>query len=520
LENNELEKENFDEEAEIRRIVRSISLAEKYFLFFASCNQVPKQKELIKEIKSRLKGKKIVVIELKEPIKSLLSEIRQRTKAKKSDAVIVTGLRNSIPSAKPGKDTSFISNLNISRDTFAEILQCPLILFLPEYALTEVMNGAPDFFSVRSGVFFFENDENIMSRQISQAISTGNQEHDALLVEERQQRIENLKELLKEYQSLPENKRDFETEFQLKDKLAGIYYITANFSEAERLRNELLNKARQKNDEEISRQLNELALVYNSQGKYEEAIELYKQALLIDEKTIGKEHPEYATHLNNLAGAYLSQGKYEEAIELYKQALLISEKTIGKEHPSYATRLNNLSMVYSSQSKYEEAIELFKQALLIDEKTIGKEHPSYATRLNNLALVYNSQGKYEEAIELYKQALLIDEKTIGKEHPEYATRLNNLALVYKSQSKYEEAIELFKQAKDITEKTIGNEHPAYAIRLNNLAGVYRYQGKFREALDLFLEAKRILKKTLPENHPYIASVKISIEICRAKLGGE
>ena len=46
-----------------------------------------------------------------------------------------------------------------------------------------------------------------------------------------------------------------------------------------------------------------------------EAIELYKQALLIDEKTIGKEHPDYATHLNNLAGVYVNQGKYDDANE-------------------------------------------------------------------------------------------------------------------------------------------------------------------------------------------------------------
>ena len=236
LANNDLEKDNFDQEAEIRRLVRSISLAEKYFLFFASCNQFPKQKEIIKEIKSRLKGKKIVVVEFKEPIKSLLSELRKRLKTTKADAIFVLGLRYSIPSAKRGKETSFIANLNISRDSFPEFLQCPLILFLPEYAISKLMNGAPDYFSVRSGVFFFENDENIMSNQISQAISTGYSEHDALLVEERQQRIENLKELLAEYQSLPENKRDFETEFQLKDRLAGIYYTTANYVEAERIR--------------------------------------------------------------------------------------------------------------------------------------------------------------------------------------------------------------------------------------------------------------------------------------------
>ena len=70
------------------------------------------------------------------------------------------------------------------------------------------------------------------------------------------------------------------------------------------------------------------------------------ESLRIDEQTIGKEHPDYAIRLNNLAIVYHSQGRYDEAIELYKQALLIDEKTIGKEHPDYAIRLNNLANVY------------------------------------------------------------------------------------------------------------------------------------------------------------------------------
>ena len=467
-ENNDFESNKFDDEQELRRLIRSIKLAERYYLFFASCNQIPRQNKLIKRVKKELHGYKIQVIKFDKPIENLLDELRKKLKNKKPDAVFVQGLRYSIPSSKKAKQTAFIANLNVSRDSFPKFLSCPLILWLPEYAIGKIINGAPDFFSVRSGVFFFETDAEMMSQQISQAISTSYQEHDALLLEERQQRIENLKELLAEYQSLLENKRDLQTEYQLKDKLANIYYKTANFSEAERLIKELLKDARQKNDGETAKQLNQLALVYRSQGKYDEATELYKEALLIDEKTIGKEHPDYATNLNNLANVYHSQGKYDEAIELYKEALLIDEKTIGKEHPGHATRLNNLANVYHSQGKYDEAIELFQKALLIIEKTVGKKQPNYASGLNNLALAYKSQGRYDEAIELYKEALLIDEKTIGKEHPDYAIDLNNLANVYYSQGKYENALSMYEEALKINEKSLPENHHLTQMVKKNL----------------------------------------------------
>jgi tetratricopeptide (TPR) repeat protein len=263
--------------------------------------------------------------------------------------------------------------------------------------------------------------------------------------------------------------------------------------------------------------LNNLANIYQSEGRYDEAVEKFEEALRIDEKTIGKEHPDYASRLNNLANVYRSQGRDDEAIEKYEKALQIAEKTIGREHPSYATYLNNLANVYKSQGRNDEAIEKYEEALRIDEKTIGREHPDHATGLNNLALVYRSQGRYDEAIEKFEEALQIDEKTIGKEHPDYAIRLSNLALVYDSQGRYEEAIEKYEDALRIAEKTVGKGHPSYAIWLSNLAGVYETQGKYEDALVLYEAALRIDRKTLPENHPYTIQDQESVERCRKAL---
>ncbi|HSK72461.1 MAG TPA: tetratricopeptide repeat protein, partial [Pyrinomonadaceae bacterium] len=292
------------------------------------------------------------------------------------------------PAASP-----FVATLNHSRNSFKKILFCPLILFLPEYALSAIYHGATDFFTIRSGVYLFSAKAEETERQIERQVSEEYRQLQGLLLEERQNRIRTIKDLLAEYQSLPVSQRDLEKENHLKEKLADLYEITADYEKAEKLYLEVLDFARKANDEIfLSHTLNNLALVYESQGKYEEAIKLFTQALEIDEKTIGKEHPDYASRLNNLASVYKSQGKYEEAIKLFTQALEIGEKTIGKEHPDHAARLNNLAGVYESQGKYEEAIKLYKQALEIGEKTVGKDHPNYATQLNNLAGVYNSQG--------------------------------------------------------------------------------------------------------------------------------
>ena len=110
-------------------------------------------------------------------------------------------------------------------------------------------------------------------------------------------------------------------------------------------------------------------------------------------KLLGAEHPYIATSLNNLAALYESQGRYEEAEPLYIQALDMRKKLLGEEHPDVATSLNNLAGLYSSQGRYEEAEPLYIQALDMYKKLLGDEHPytqktqrAYQTLLENKKL--------------------------------------------------------------------------------------------------------------------------------------
>ena len=52
-------------------------------------------------------------------------------------------------------------------------------------------------------------------------------------------------------------------------------------------------------------------------GNYAEAEPLHQQSLAIKEKALGPEHPDVAVSLNNLASLYQSQGKYAEAEPLF-----------------------------------------------------------------------------------------------------------------------------------------------------------------------------------------------------------
>ncbi|XP_046830288.1 kinesin light chain isoform X10 [Vespa crabro] len=199
----------------------------------------------------------------------------------------------------------------------------------------------------------------------------------------------------------------------------------------------------------------------------------------------GYEIPARLRTLHNLVIQYASQGRYEVAVPLCKQALEDLEKTSGHDHPDVATMLNILALVYRDQNKYKEAANLLNDALAIREKTLGENHPAVAATLNNLAVLYGKRGKYNEAEPLCKRALAIREKVLGYEHPDVAKQLNNLALLCQNQGKYEEVERYYQRALEIYEAKLGPDDPNVAKTKNNLASCYLKQGKYKGAEILY-----------------------------------
>uniref|UniRef100_A0AAQ6A2S3 Kinesin light chain n=1 Tax=Amphiprion ocellaris TaxID=80972 RepID=A0AAQ6A2S3_AMPOC len=201
----------------------------------------------------------------------------------------------------------------------------------------------------------------------------------------------------------------------------------------------------------------------------------------------GYEIPARLRTLHNLVIQYASQGRYEVAVPLCKQALEDLEKSSGHTHPDVATMLNILALVYRDQNKYKEAANLLNDALAIREKTLGMDHPAVAATLNNLAVLYGKRGKYKEAEPLCKRALEIREKVLGTDHPDVAKQLNNLALLCQNQGKYQEVEQYYERALHIYQSKLGPDDANVAKTKNNLASCYLKQGKYRQAESLYKE---------------------------------
>ncbi|GBP53287.1 Kinesin light chain [Eumeta japonica] len=238
------------------------------------------------------------------------------------------------------------------------------------------------------------------------------------------------------------------------------------------------------------RTLHNLVIQYASQGRYEVAVPLCKQALEDLEKTSGHDHPDVATMLNILALVYRIGSEIGTRIPIERRnnigimvdSVIVPYKRLKNSFDMHA---DGAAAKSQDQNKYKEAANLLNDALSIREKTLGENHPAVAATLNNLAVLYGKRGKYREAEPLCKRALCIREAVLGRDHPDVAKQLNNLALLCQNQNKYDEVEQYYQRALEIYESKLGPDDPNVAKTKNNLASCYLKQGKYKEAEILY-----------------------------------
>jgi len=182
------------------------------------------------------------------------------------------------------------------------------------------------------------------------------------------------------------------------------------------------------------------ALEMQRDAKYEH---MYKSALIISEKNYGSDSSQILKPQDNLAQLYQNQGRYAEAEPLWKRSLEIREKAYGPNSADVGSSLQLLARFYFQARKYKQAEPLLIRALAIQEKVVGPNEPGLAHVLYYLAVNYQSQGKYLEAEPLLKRALAIREN---------ADIVERLACCYRSTGKLTEASKLEARAKAIRGK--------------------------------------------------------------------
>jgi tetratricopeptide (TPR) repeat protein len=231
---------------------------------------------------------------------------------------------------------------------------------------------------------------------------------------------------------------------------------------------------------------NNLGLTFMQQGKLNEAIACYEDALRIK--------PHFSKANFNLGEALERQGKYDEAIKYFHKAHL-SQQELAGVHNRFGKRLANKGKIDEAVKQFEEALKLWPDSpdahrnlgnvlAQTGKADVAIQHllevvrikPDQAEGHIDLASLLFMQGDYSNAVEHYKRALQLK--------PDLPPEVyNNLGLALCNQGKFEEAIIYFQNALSIKKD--------FLAARNNMAGALSQLGRSEEAIAQLQESLQI-----------------------------
>ena len=393
-----------DQETELAALTHAVEFAGGFSLIFVRCNQAPQRRELMAEVRARLPQLTIQEIHLSKPVNHLLDAIRERLRSPLPDAVFVSGLEHSLPELKDAEATQFIANLNASRNSFPQAVPCPLVLWVPEYVVTAITQGAPDFFSIRSGVYAFAAAPGELAGFARNLDAEQEWETTSLPLAEKQDRMASIRRLLADYEALPSAQRNRQVEMRLLYRLGVLFYSQGEYEEASRHYQLALKFAEELGDRKgVATLLHQIGNLHFLRGEYDTALQQYQQSLTIEEK-LG-DRAGVAASLHQVGTIHQLRGEYDEALRQYQQSLAIEEKLGNRA--GVATSLHQIGTIHQLRGECDEALWQYQQSLAIWEE-LGSRG-GLAASSHQIGMIHQLGGEYDAALRQYQHSLAIRE---------------------------------------------------------------------------------------------------------------
>jgi tetratricopeptide (TPR) repeat protein len=256
--------------------------------------------------------------------------------------------------------------------------------------------------------------------------------------------------------------------------------------------------------------------VRSRQGRTDEPVGLYREALTIRLARLGQRHPEVARARQNLATALLRLANYDEAARELTRAIEGFRAAYGERHPSLATALNSLGVVDSSRKRHAEAVGHAKAAMEMRRELLGPRHPSTLVAQTNLATYLNDMGRLAESEAVFRdviaQSAALPPQTMGLSRPQLKA---NLANTLRKRGKLTEAEATVRDGLTLVTKEVSPFTEASLLAV--LGMVLIDQKRDAEAAVALQRALDIRSQRLKPDHPDVVVTRKELEAVKRRL---
>lgn len=278
-----------------------------------------------------------------------------------------------------------------------------------------------------------------------------------------------------------------------------------------------------------------LGSLYDSRRKHhsdmDKALHYYNGAVVAFREAYGNNNALVGSTLNNIAVIYIKQKKYELAVETLSDALASYENVAINNngvHPNTAQIWRNLGQVYSRRGEWESAILAYASSLEVqraNRRGGGKgakpcsqdaflNDQNLADTLKKLGRAMSAVGRHEDAIEIYGEALQVHQvavTTIKQRHKDghvnhadllaaqedVARTMQCMGEVQESCGNLDEAMLIYVSTLMLRRQntSLQGDHSVdgveTAISMTGIGSVHLRKGEFEDASTVLEEALRI-----------------------------
>ncbi len=480
---------------EFEELTRALEWSNEFVIYFAVVNPPLIRKQMADELKGSLEKEEIKVhsLELNSSYFDLLSIIPENVpsyclrgaETENRSVVFIFGAEEAI-AADVDTRRLFFDCLNWQRDKLRETIACPLVIWLPEFALRILALEAPDFWAWRSGVYYLEPEPAWILKDTKEHLKGGESEYDVLTYQEKIRRLQQFKALLEDYEKQP-FEEELESEvleirFNLLQEAGEVCSSMANYEDAKRYFLQGLKIAEELGDKEfLVSILSNLGLVSYYQGEYTSAKEYVGEILEFAEEKGDKVE---MAHSFGILGTLAKD--YQKAEEFFKKELKIGKELKDKE--LIASAFEDLGRLAKEQKKYTEARIFLEQSLKISEG-IGEKR-EIVINLIELSDLAKSQGNIDEAVRRIEEAHAISNEI--KDHRITAEVLEEQGSLAESQGDYKHAWGYYEESLKIYEQ-LGDKREIGLIH-TDFGNIARASGDYEEAKRRYKESLKIFEE--------------------------
>jgi tetratricopeptide (TPR) repeat protein len=252
-----------------------------------------------------------------------------------------------------------------------------------------------------------------------------------------------------------------------------------------------------------------LAFWIGESGRYEEAVQLYRELLEDQLQTLSAHDPAVLATKHHFALYLFYTGRAFEALVQEQEVLADRRRILGADHPDTLIAHNNVACWHGETGLLNEAIEQLQELLVIELRVLGAEDRGTLLTRGNL-LGYRRQARLADtadAIEEYQGLLLDQTRVLGADHQDTLSTRDDLAGTHAEAGDVSLAVEQLRVLALDSTRAIGAAHPLTLMVRSNFARYLGDSGEVEEAVKQFHEIVEVHKTLDSQDNPDSLNMK-------------